>query len=148
MKKTLTVMLLVMVLILNFSSVVLANSNYEILNPEKTAFSTKNKVVLVSGKAPTNSKITLDIYGTTDLTRKNFNLANLPKEEEYIKRTSEEIKSGNMGFFKKEVDLVLGINKILVKFENQEKVEEIIIYVYDKSTLPSEAQPLMEIKSL
>lgn len=148
MKKTLTVMILVMVLILNFSNVVLANNNYEILNPEKAAFSTKNKVVLLSGKAPTNSKITLDIYGTTDLTRKSFNLANLPKEEEYIKRVTEEIKSGNMGFFKKELDLVLGINRVLVKFENQEKVHEIIIYVYDKSTLPTETQSIIDIKAL
>ncbi|HEY4544349.1 MAG TPA: hypothetical protein VIG40_06860 [Tissierellaceae bacterium] len=147
MKNKLTMIFLVMILILSFSSSVFASDKYEILNPEKSAFSTKNKVVLVNGKAPTDTKVILDLYGTTDLTRKNFNLANLPKEEEFIKRATEEIKSGNMGFFKKEVDLILGINKIVVKFDKTDVAKEIIIYVYDKSTLPTEST-LIDLKSL
>ena len=104
----------------------------------------RNLVIDVGRRETTGRPI---LYGTTDLTRKNFNLANLPKEEEFIKRATEEIKSGNMGFFKKEVDLILGINKIVVKFDKTDVAKEIIIYVYDKSTLPTEST-LIDLKSL
>lgn len=137
MKKRFISICLLLLLVFGFQASTYA-SEYEILNPEKDTFSTRNKVVLVNGKAPTDTKIVMDIYGTTDLTRKNFNLANLPKDEDYIKRLTEEVKAGNMGFFKKEIELILGVNKIVVKFDRTDIAEEIVIYVYDQSILPNE----------
>jgi len=112
-----------------------ASSNYKVLNPEKNAFSTMNKVVLVNGKAPTGTKVIMEVHGTTDLSRKNFNLANLPKDKDYIKRLTESAEAGNMGFFQKELALALGVNKVVVKFDKTKLSEEIIIYVYDKTNL-------------
>ncbi len=115
-------------------SVNIDQSKYEILNPKKSSFSTTDKVILISGKAPTGTQVNIDMYGTTDLTKTNFNLEVLPEEEDYIELASEVVTSGNMGFFQKQMDLVLGINKIVVDF-NVEGLSpnEIIIYVYDKS---------------
>lgn len=115
-------------------------SEYQVLNPSKKAFSTRNRVVLVNGKAPTDTRVIIDLYGTTDLTRKSFNLANLPKNEDYIKRLTTEARSGNMGFFQKELELALGVNKLNISFRNVRNTngqgsEEIIIYVYDQSNL-------------
>lgn len=115
-------------------------SEYEILNPNKQAYSTRNRVVLLNGRAPTNTRVSIDLYGTTDLTRRNFNLANLPKEGDYIKRLTTEARSGNMGYFQKELNLTPGVNKINVSFENLRgqktiETEEIIVYLYDHSRL-------------
>lgn len=110
-------------------------SKYKILNPEKTSFSTRNKVILVNGKAPKGTEITIDVYGTTDLTKKNFNLDKLPSEKDYINTLSESVKAGNMGFFQKEIDLILGINKIVVTFNvgDLEPVE-LIVYYYETTS--------------
>ena len=122
-------------------------SKYEILNPEKSSFSTSNKVILINGKAPTGTEITIDVYGTTDLTRKNFNLDQLPTEEDYIEIMTDTVKSGNMGFFQKQIDLVLGINKIIITFDVEElSPEELIIYVYDKTKAETEITKAREAK--
>ncbi|MDD2446901.1 MAG: hypothetical protein PHY91_04315 [Tissierellia bacterium] len=113
-------------------------TKYEVSNPEKTSYSTEDKIVLINGKAPSSTEITIDVYGTTDNTtdinkRKNFHLNNLPTEEEYILISNETVTSGNMGLFSKELDLAKGINKIVVDF-NTEGVDsvEIIVYVYNR----------------
>lgn len=115
-------------------NVTIDSTKYEILNPEKSSFSTSDKVILINGKAPTGTEVTITVYGTTDLTKRNFNLEELPEEEDYIEIMSETVTSGNMGFFQKQMDLVLGINKIVVDFgiEGLPK-RELIIYVYDKA---------------
>ncbi|HZJ98917.1 MAG TPA: hypothetical protein VFC79_02870 [Tissierellaceae bacterium] len=112
----------------------LDTSKYEILNPTRNSFSITDKVYLINGKAPTGTEVTIDIYGTTDLTKKSFNLENLPLEEDYIEIFTETITSGNMGFFQKQIDLVMGINKLVIDF-NLEGIPamEYIIFVYDES---------------
>ena len=105
---------------------------YDIIKPEKNSYSSSEKVVLINGKAPSGTEVTIEIYGTTDLTRRSFNLDNLPLEEDYILINTEAVVSGNMGFFQKQLDLVRGINKIVIKF-GVEGIgnKEIIVYKYD-----------------
>jgi hypothetical protein len=110
-------------------------TKYAILNPEKTIYSTEDKVILINGKAPSGTEITLDIYATidsTDLRKSNFDLNNLPSVEDYILITNDKVTSGNMGLFSKQLDLVKGINKIVIDYgvEGIEPVE-IIVYVYN-----------------
>ncbi len=107
---------------------------YEITKPEKMSYSTEDKVALINGKAPVKTSITIKIYGTTDITKKNFNLDKLPTNKDYIEIFAETIKTGNMGLFHKQLDLVMGINKIIIDFNVQgEEPKEIIVYVYDKA---------------
>jgi hypothetical protein len=105
---------------------------YEIIKPERKSYSSSEKVVLINGKAPSGTEVTIEMYGTTDLTRRNFNLDNLPLKDDYIMISTESVISGNMGFFQKQLDLVRGINKIIIDFgvEGVED-EEIIVYKYD-----------------
>ena len=116
-----------------YATKVIDKTKYEILNPEKLSYSTSDKVVLINGKAPSNSEIVINVYGTTDLTRRNFNLDKLPSGEDYILIASEKATSGNMGLFQKQMDLVRGINKLVIDFgvEGLDKVQ-IIVYVYNK----------------
>lgn len=109
-------------------------SKYEVLNPTKASFSITDKVFLINGKAPTGTDVTIEVYGTTDLTKKSFNLDRLPEEDDYIEILSETVTAGNMGFFQKQIDLVMGINKIVVNFDVEGiEAQEYIIFVYDKS---------------
>ena len=116
------------------SKVTVDLSKYELLTPEKPLYSTENKTLQLNGKAPSGSEIKLEVFGTTDLTKKSFNLTKLPSEKDYIQIIDEVITSGNMGFFQKQIELVMGINKIIIDFglEGVNPIE-IIIYVYDKS---------------
>lgn len=119
----------------NGSTTAIDPSKYEVLKPEKESYSTADKVILLNGKAPSGTEITIDIYGTTDIdiAKKTFNLDKLPTEKDYILVVSEKVTSGNMGFFQKQMDLVKGINKIVINF-GVEGVEskEYIVYVYDR----------------
>lgn len=105
-------------------------TKYQVTNPEEHAYSTGDKVAFIHGKAPAGTSITIQIYGTTDLTRKNFNLLKLPGDDDYIEVFTEVIKSGNMGLFDKQLDLVTGINKIIIKFDEEGvPPKEIIVFV-------------------
>ncbi|MSU02795.1 hypothetical protein [Tissierella pigra] len=108
-------------------------TKYQVINPEKKAYSTEDKITFINGKAPSGTEVTIEVYGTTDLTRKSFDLLKLPDEDDYIEISSDTIKSGNMGFFDKELELVTGINKIIIIFE-VEDVPPIEIIVYVKTT--------------
>lgn len=116
---------------------------YEIINPEKLSYSTDEKIALINGKAPAKSKIIIKVLGTTDLSKKTFNLEKLPEEKDYIEISKEDLIVGNLGIFQKKLDLVMGINKILVDF-NTENVEnvEIIVYVYEKAPSISEVMTI------
>lgn len=92
-------------------------TKYQITSPEKNAYSTEDKVAFIHGKAPAGTSMTIQVFGTTDLTRKNFNLLKLPADDDYIEVFKETIKSGNMGIFDKQLDLVTGINKVIIKFD-------------------------------
>lgn len=107
-------------------------TKYQITVPEKLAYSTEDKVAFIHGTAPAGTSIKIEVYGTTDLTRKNFNLLKLPADDDYIEVFTETLKSGNMGFFDKQLDLVTGINKIIIKFE-VENVPPIEIIVFVKT---------------
>lgn len=106
--------------------------DYEIIKPEKSIYSSSDRVILINGKAPSGTEINIELYGTTDLTRRSFNLDRLPFSDDYILIASESVTSGNLGFFQKQMDLVRGINKLVVDF-GVEGVEnkEIIVYKYD-----------------
>lgn len=102
-------------------------SKYEVINPEKSPYSIEDKVVFINGKAPSGTSIVIQVYGTT---RKNFDLITLPTEDDYIEVFTDTVKSGNMGFFDKQLDLVTGINKIIIKFQVEGVPSvEIIVYV-------------------
>jgi hypothetical protein len=121
-------------------------SKYELIDPEKRAYTSKDKVTFINGKAPSETRVTIKVYGTTDLTRKNFDLQTLPKKDDYIESYSEEVVAGNMGFFDKQLDLVSGINKIVLNF-NVEGVEdiEIIVFVQTNLTKTTEKAKLTNI---
>ncbi len=140
MKKRIILSLLVLIMVLSIPNMSFAassiakntNNKYQVNVPEEDLSSTGEKVALVSGIAPEGTNIVIEVYGTTDLTGKKFNLNKLPKDSDYILISSETIKSGSIGFGK-EVELVNGINKIVVIFKIKgEPQEERIIYVYDK----------------
>ena len=107
---------------------------YEVIKPEKLSYSTDEKIALINGTAPAKTKITIKVLGTIDLSKKTFNLENLPEAKDYIEISSDDLTVGNLGIFQKKLDLVMGINKIIVNF-NTSKVEpvEIIVYVYEKA---------------
>jgi len=146
MLKKITVCLLIVLSLVSFSAIgyatnVVDATKYEILNPEKSAYSTRDKIILINGKAPSGTEVTIEVYGTTDITlndtnnlsKQGFNLDNLPTETDYILKATEKVTSGNMGLFLKQLDLVKGINKIVINFgtEGIEPVEK-IVYVYNR----------------
>lgn len=140
MWKKLLIAFFICVSIITFSTVSNAASNidktkYEVINPDKKAFTSKEKITFINGKAPSKTKITIKGYGTTDLTRKNFNLHNLPKKDDYIESYSHEVVAGNMGFFYKQLKLVSGINKILVNF-NVDGVPDVEIIILVQTNMP------------
>ncbi len=105
---------------------------YDIIKPDKQSYSSSEKVVLINGKAPSSTEVTIEVYGTTDLTRRNFNLDNLPLAEDYILIYTDSVVSGNMGFFQKQLDLVNGINKINIDFGVEGVAnKEIIVFKYN-----------------
>ncbi len=112
---------------------------YEVINPDKESFSTKDKVALINGKAPKNTPVNIKLYGTTDLTKKNFNLNKLPAKSDYVEVSSETVYTGNLGFFQKQQDLVMGMNKVQINFGAKGvKPIEILIYVYEKTPTVTE----------
>lgn len=116
-------------------------SKYELINPEKRAYTSSDKVTFINGKAPSDTRITIKVYGTTDLTRRNFNLHKLPGKDDYIESYVEEIVAGNMGFFDKQLDLVSGINKIIINF-NVEGVADIELIVFVQTNLTRAAEQI------
>ncbi len=115
-------------------------SKYQVINPEKNAYSTEDKVAFINGKAPSGTSIVIQVYGTT---RKNFDLLTLPTEDDYIEILSETVKSGNLGFFDKQLELVAGINKIVIDF-GVEEVPTVEIIVYLKT--PDSGNSTKEVK--
>lgn len=106
-------------------------AKYNITKPEKKAFSIEKKISFVNGIAPAGTTVSIKVYGTADLTAKKFNLATLPKHEEYIQLATHELVVGKLGVFDKQLDLVTGINRVVVDF-NVEGLDpvELIIFVH------------------
>ena len=78
-----------------------------------------------------------------DLTRKNFDLLKLPNGEDYIEVFEDTVSSGNLGFFDKQLELVTGINKIVVDF-GIEGVPSVEIIVYIKT--PEDVKNTKDVK--
>lgn len=113
-------------------------SQYEIIKPVAAKVSTPDKNLLVSGKAVPGSEVIIELYGTSDLTKKTYNLTNLPLEEDYILILEEAIKTGNMGYFQKQLILVNGVNKVIIDFAEEGIIPvKILAYAYDKQTRTS-----------
>lgn len=111
-------------------------TKYHLTEPTNEAYTIYDKITFINGKAPAGTSIVIEVYGTTDLTRKSFDLSKLPTEKDYIEVYKETIKAGNIGTFEKQLDLVTGINKIIITFE-VEGVEpiELIVLVKTPETL-------------
>lgn len=120
------------------------NNKYQVISPEENVSGIQDKIILISGKAPRGTTVIIDAYGTTDMTRSNFNLENLPEEKDYIKRYSETIKIGSLEGFSKQMELILGINKIVITFKNEsdQVVDQRIIYVSDISQVSEEVDKI------
>ena len=136
--------LFVIIVIFSFSTVSYGTSmdgvnKYQVKAPEEGSLFTE-KVTVVSGRAPKGTDIIIEVYGTADLTGKNYTLTKLPKEEDYVLISSEIIKSGELGFAK-EIKLVTGINKIVVIFKVDGGPPSVkrIVYVYDKEVAKESA---------
>ncbi len=119
---------------------------YQLISPEKTSYTSTKKVTFINGKAPAGTSVTIKVYGTTDLTRKNFDLSKLPKADDYIESYTDEVVSGNMGFFDKQLDLVTGINKIILKFDVEGVPNiEIIVFVQTNAMKATEKVKITDI---
>jgi hypothetical protein len=125
------------------------NNKYQVISPEENVFATPDKIIVISGKAPRGTSVTIDAYGTTDMTRNNFDLENLPGEKDYIKRYSETIKIGSSGLFSKQMELILGVNKIVITFRNEsdQVIDQKIIYVSDLSKVNEEVNKIKTDKT-
>lgn len=135
MWRKIVALLFVLITIISLSTFVFADdvdsSKYQVILPEEVASAYKNKIVLVSGKAPAGTGITIELYGVVDLTGSKYSLVNLPNEDDYTLISTLDIESGPLGFAE-EIELIRGINKIIVKF-NVEGVSPIerIVYYYE-----------------
>lgn len=147
MWKKLTISLFIFAIIIFISSVGFAASTnntkptvnkidatkYQIITPEENLSATMKKIVLISGKAPEGTNIVIDVYGAIDLTGKNYSLTKLPDKDAYTLISRKTIKSGALGFGE-EVELILGINKIIITFDvNGVPSVERILYRYEAS---------------
>lgn len=111
-------------------------TKYHLTEPTNEAYTIYDKITFINGKAPAGTSIVIEVYGTTDLTRRSFDLSKLPTDKDYIEVYKETIKAGNIGTFEKQLDLVTGINKIIIYFEvDGVKPIELIVLVKNPETL-------------
>ncbi|NLX62530.1 MAG: crossover junction endodeoxyribonuclease RuvC [Tissierellia bacterium] len=126
-------LLSVLIIITSLTSFVYADngnsSRYQVLLPEEAVSTHRNKAILISGKAPIDTSITIELYGVVDLTGNKYSLVNLPNDEDYTLISVVNTKSGPLGFAE-EIELMNGINKIIIKFnvEGVAPVEKIVYY--------------------
>lgn len=133
MWRKIVALLFALITITNISTIALADnvdsSKYQVILPKEEASAYKNKVILISGQAPVGTKISIELYGVVDLTGNKYSLINLPNKDDYTLISTADIESGPLGFAK-EVELIRGINKIIVNFnvEGIDSVERIVYY--------------------
>lgn len=133
MWRKIVALLFALITITNISTIALADnvdsSKYQVILPKEEASAYKNKVILISGQAPVGTKISIELYGVVDLTGNKYSLINLPNKDDYTLISTADIESGPLGFAK-EVELISGINKIIVNFnvEGIDSVERIVYY--------------------
>lgn len=104
-------------------------SKYQVTIPEEDISFSKNNIALILGKAPEGTDVKIEVYGAIDLNKEKYSLNKLPQEEDYTLISTLELKSGALGFAE-EVELISGINKIIVHFnvEDVPSIEKIIYY--------------------
>lgn len=139
MWKRLVISLFVFMIIISISTIgFTANvdpSKYEVVTPKDESSSSNNKAMLISGKAPKGTNIMIKVYGAIDLTGEEYSLAKLPRQEDYILTSSLDVETGALGFAE-EVELIHGINKIIIDFNvNGIDPEERVIYYYEVDKL-------------
>lgn len=135
MKKRISSILLLLLIVLSIGTPSYADSKYQVNTPSKSSISTTKNTVLISGKAPRETEISIDVYGAANIRGRNYSLKNLPENEDYVLISKQNISSGAAGFGE-EVKLIKGINKIVVSFkvDGVDSVQR-IIYHYDASEL-------------
>jgi hypothetical protein len=108
----------------------------QIIRPEEDKFKTSDNIIALTGKSPKGTTVTIELFGTTDLTRRKFSLNNLPSSKDYVRFYSKTFKVGPSGMFAEQLNLRLGVNKIKVTFRvtnsNKPRSEK-IVYVIDTS---------------
>lgn len=124
-------------------------TKYDIIHPTEVTLSTTDKNMIVNGKAIPGSKVTIEHFGTSDLNKKSYDLDNLPPSKEYLSLLKEDLKTGNMGFFQKQLVLVGGVNKIKLVFEDKNIAPvEIIIHVTEKDEATDKEIKITNVKPL
>lgn len=137
MKKRVLSTILVFIVIFSISTTSFASSGskYQVNTPKSGALSTTKGTILISGKAPRGTSVSIDVYGAADIRGRDYNLANLPKNSDYVFISKQNLKAGAAGFGE-EVKLIKGINKIVVSFKvNGVNSVQKIVYYYDASEL-------------
>lgn len=136
MKRRVLSTILAFIMVFSISTASFAtDGKYQVNTPKKGAVSTTKDTILISGKAPRGTSLSIDLYGAADIRGKNYTLANLPDDSDYVFISKQNIKSGAAGFGE-EVKLIKGINKVIVSFKvDGVKSVQKIVYYYDASEL-------------
>lgn len=119
------------------------DGSIEIFHPQDSLV-TSYKTVLLSGKAPENSKVVVEVYSTANLLLKDDrindvvlnNIQCLEKDSEdkntFLSPVINEIEVGALGIFVEELELKIGLNKINVYIDGfKEDAETRFVYVND-----------------
>ncbi len=116
-------------------------SSVVITQPDEDSFTTDKKVAFLNGKAPAGKVLHITVYSTADLKGTKYDLSNLPKNGEWIEKSKEDITVGKLGLFDKQLELALGINKLVVKADGEDKETVFLILVRAKSVVVEELVP-------
>lgn len=130
MKKKLSRIVSIFLVIGFISSPLSANSSGVTLISPKNKTVTTNDVILVSGKGSQGTDIKIDAYLANLLRNQKIDLNNPPKGG-YVLVVSEEVKIGASGNFARELKLAKGLNKIKVRVENSSYSEVRYVYITD-----------------
>lgn len=131
-------------------------SKIEVFQPQDN-FITSYKNILLSGKAPEESRVIVEVYSTPnfamgnpeDLIINNIDLDSIESIEEindkqeilFLPPVVKEIEVGALGLFVQELELKLGLNKINIYIEGSEE-DSVIKFVHVNDV--SKAEELIE----
>lgn len=130
-----TILAFLMIFSISTTSFASGNAKYQVNTPKKGAVSTTKGTMLISGKAPRGASVSIDLYGAADIRGKDYSLANLPEDSDYVFISKQNLTAGAAGFGE-EVKLIKGINKVIVTFKaDGVKPVQKIVYYYDAKEL-------------
>ncbi len=130
MKKKLSSIVSLFLVMGIISSPLSANASGVKLISPKNKTATTNNVVLVSGKGEKGTNIKIDAYLANLLRNQKIDLNNPPKGG-YVLVVSEGVKIGASGNFAREITLAKGLNKIQVRVVNSSESEVRYVYITD-----------------